>query len=145
MVTIDIIRLVVLFHTGCSIRAPSIALSSSNGDELALWAVQDFKKGDSIGAQGYWGAFAVRKPVNNMRTVELGLEVIVPRQDDDEEVEDNVTKSLLVVGDVRCALTYVNDPTRGAAKRQKIQPNCRLICSDDREMMLRGNPSIYDV
>ena len=76
--------------------------------------------------------------------MELELDVVVPRQENEESVGDTVTKTLLLVGDKRCALTYVNDPTRGAAKKHKIQPNCRLECSNNRDMMLRGNPSICD-
>ena len=134
-----------IFNTGCLIQAPSITLAKSDtGTELALWATKSFSQGESIGGQGYWGRFAIRKPAHNTRTVELELDVVVPRHEGEEFIGDTVTKPLLLVGDERCALTYVNDPTRGAAKKHRIQPNCRLECSSDREMMLRGNPSICD-
>ena len=134
-----------IFSTGCVIQAPSITLSQSvTGTELALWATQSFSQGESIGRQGYWGKFAVRKPARDNRTVELELDVVVPRHENEDSVGDTVTKTLLLVGDERCALTYVNDPTRGAAKKHKIQPNCRLEYSNNRDMMLQGNPSICD-
>ena len=121
-----------LVYVGCTIREPSIDMQSS-GQE-ALWAIQDFKKGDTIGAQGYWGAFATRKPKHDVRTVELSFDVkvCIGRQKTER------VKTLLLVGDVRCALTYINDPTRGVARRQKKKANCKIMCADDIDMMRRG-------
>ena len=122
------------FLIGCIIREPSFDLGVKTV-QRALWAVTSFNEGDTIGDQGSWGKFAVRKPNHDCRTVQLGLDVTVQRG----ERKSEVTKPLLVVGDERCALTYINDPTRGVAKRKGVQANCKLVCSNDWDMMRNGN------
>ena len=121
-------------YVGCSIREPSVDFKSS--EQEALWALKSFKKGETIGGQGYWGTFAVRKPKHDDRTVELCFDVKVPSGRRKSKTE--VIKPLLLVGDKRCALTYINDPTRGVAKKQKIKANCKIMCSDNIDWMRKG-------
>ena len=38
---------------------------------------------------------------------------------------------MLIVGDERCCLTYINDPGHGVVKKnKKIQANCELVGGD---------------
>ena len=121
--------------SGCKIDPPSFVLDASAAQEHALWAVTEFKQGETIGQQGYWGAFALRKPRHDRRTVELGFDVLVRKGKQQKEV----TSTLLLVGDPRCAVTYINDPSVGVAKAKRIRANCKMVQATDSSLMRAGN------
>lgn len=119
---------------GCIIREPSIKLRpNSEAPELSLWLTQSVKKDQPVSMQGYWGRLATRKPKNNRRTVQTGFDVTVP-----DDRDGTVVKPLLVVGDDRCALTYINDPSHGVVRKKGIQANCKLVNSGDWELVMEG-------
>ena len=54
------------------------------------------------------------------------------------------SRTVLVVGDPRCCLTYINDPNHGLArKNDTIQANCVLVGGDSDELFERAKLS-YD-
>lgn len=119
-------------ESGCVITEPSLRLTPRGTDERALWAVTDIKQGATIGNQGYWGRLMVRKPRGDTRTVMLGFDVPVKRGKEEKVLH------LLLVGDERCCLTYINDPSIGEAKRAGVKPNCKLVQTDQWGAVMNG-------
>lgn len=111
---------------------PSVQLSPRGTDELALWAVTEIKKGETIGSQGYWGRLMTRKPRGDTRTVKLGFDVPVMKGRTEQTV------NLLLVGDERCCVTYVNDPSVGAAKKAGVKANCKIVQTDQWDAVVAG-------
>jgi len=121
-------------ESGCTVAEPSVQLTRGGTGERALWAVTEIKKGSPIGEQGYWGRLMVRKPRGDTRTVRLGFDVSVKRGKEERVAH------LLLVGDERCCLTYINDPSFGAAKRAGLKPNCKIYQTEQWDMVMRGMP-----
>jgi hypothetical protein len=106
---------------------PSVKLPGKNQKSLWLRGCE-LKKGQTLGAEGYFGPLGTRKPRNSSATFKTGVDV----------VSKGVNVSVMLTADPRCCLGYINDPSFGPYGKAGAKPNVQFVGGNDASLMQSG-------